>query len=297
MGTSYKREKNKRHPKGVSLRRGLLAITSLTVTLSLLHFAPSTEPSSNGKSLSEWMTDLQDPTASVTPELRAAILEIGADSVPFLIQELQAKDHWFKTLVNHLLDKLGYKMPQLARDLDRQEGAIRAFFILRSDASPAIPAISELLRQPEQLSIAGRALYAIGTNSLPALISACGHNNRIVRTHAAFVLAKITGDGGYTSSSLAVGSTNRIYRFAFGIHDGDIYTMVTNLSHPDVQVRRASLEALQERVNWNATKSIAPVVRNSLTDESATVREAARDFLDKIGSNNPPPEPGVGREF
>lgn len=292
MGTSHESEKNERLPKGVSLRRGLLAITSLTVSLSLLHFALSTEPSSNGKSLSEWMTDLQNPTASVTPELRAALLEIGADSIPFLIRELQANDHWAKTLAIHFLDKLGDNSPQLAPDLDRREGAIRAFFILRTEASSAIPAISELLQQPEQLSVAGRALYAIGTNSIPALISACGHTNRIVRAHAAFVLAKITGGGKYTSSSLAFGSTKRIYRFAFGIHDGDIYTMATNLSHPDVRVRRASLEALQERVNWSATKSIAPVVRNSLTDESATVREAAHDFLEKLGSHSPPPEPG-----
>ncbi len=238
------------------------------------------------------MAELQNPTASVTPELQAAFLEIGADSIPFLIRELQAKDHWAKTLVIDFLDKLGDNAPKLAPDLERREGAIRAFFILRSEASPAIPAISELLQQPEQLSVAGRALCAIGTNSIPALISACGHSNRLVRAHAAFVLAKITGDGEYTSSTLAFGSTKRIYRFAFGVHDGDIYTMATNLSHPDVRVRRASLEALQERVKWSAAKSIAPVVRNSITDKNPTVREAARDFLDKVGSRSSPPEPG-----
>lgn len=135
----------------------LLAITAI---------ASDPEPTYQGRSLSEWLRDLDPhgmyPANDPPPEI-VAIRKIGTNALPLLLKWIQAEDPWEAPKPNLAPC---YNMP-------RSERAARAFAILGDTAVPAVPKLTRFALTTRNEQRADRcidALAGIGPASMPSFI-------------------------------------------------------------------------------------------------------------------------------
>jgi hypothetical protein len=267
----------------------LVILTLLGCALLYASFVPR-EPVYHGRSLSSWLNELSRSFDQGGGQSAEAIRSIGTNALPRIIIALRTRDTKTKVKLSELFRRLNLIKFPFSMAHERRDEALKALMILGADAKIAIPELSGMLDNPELSPIAANALFAIGTNSIPALAAACGHTNLSVRAHVAFVLSKLTfGGGGYTTSYIPSGTTNKVYCFSLTLGDNDIAALALNLNDPHPAVRRASAEALSG-FSGIAEPAI-PALVNSLRDENPGVREAAAAALKRINPKNPADDP------
>jgi hypothetical protein len=132
------------------------------------------EPSYRGHSLSEW---LQAPPSL---EARTAIRAIGTNAIPTLLHWLSHNPpHWRTNLT--FLDRK-YLPTSISDFLDQPDHDIarQAFFMLGTNALPAVPALVKLMSQTDAPETAVRATYSLGylgPQALPYLEDALSSTN------------------------------------------------------------------------------------------------------------------------
>jgi len=144
---------------------GAKLLTILALFTLLTATAADKEPSYNGRSLSDWLHDL-DPhliyEVNHPPPEIVAIQQMGTNALPLLLKWMAAKD------------PREDPKPNLADcfNMTRSERAAMALSILGETASPAIPELTRLalnLRNRERYDRCITALAATGLQSLPSL--------------------------------------------------------------------------------------------------------------------------------
>jgi HEAT repeat protein len=184
--------------------RPTLRICLQIIFLSLLTVSSvqASEPSYNGRPLSEWLLVLEEghtmsgePVEAPTAE--EAIRQIGTNGIPTLIDLLGVYDKWS---ANKVLSKLHNK--DLTAWFKYEENifsscenirklGLRGFSILGTNAECAVPQITKMLAYSDE---APRALLAVGPKGFSALTNAMNDPNLSVRDGLIRALGK--GGGG-----------------------------------------------------------------------------------------------------
>ena len=178
---------------------GILLVAGVGTLAVKSNYFPS-EPSYQGRRLSEWLVDINyDQPQEKQNKAGEAVRQMGAKTLPFLLADLanqQAKDN-------------------------RYSQATRAFDALGPIGKPAIPKLTKLLEQNP--GYVPGALAGIGRDALPVLLNALTNGSFFVRDNTAAYLGnaiysgKITSDEASAAFPVAIDnlqydSTNALFR-------------------------------------------------------------------------------------
>jgi hypothetical protein len=279
--------------------RRILLVTAVVVAVTLaalLLWPGDREPVYRGKKLSEWLLlPRQRGIPGPSPESTEAIQHIGTNALPFLVEWIQYRTpRWRNRVANELYQRRLHSVANLfVKQADRATLSTWAFSVLGPRASGAIPQLVPLLTNSdaETRVRAGSALGAIGTNSIPVLISAW--TNRTLQTDigalntawitlgtnaspAVPVLIRLLGD-----KDEAIAATSAAL---LGINPIEPQLAVTALTSriqgTNARVRFCAVYALGSF--GPQAREAAPLLVRALDDNDASVRAATRDSLREI---------------
>ena len=171
-------------------------LTSAIVCLIAVPSARASEPSYDGKPLSEWLLILEEGhTESSEQDAQAAIRQIGTNGIPILVDLLGVyDDRSAKRVLSKLHNKdltAYFKWDENpdSRAKNLRELALDGFSILGTNAESAVPQITKEIYSDE----AARALLAIGPKGFSALTNALNDPNAGIR---GLVIRTIGKEGG-----------------------------------------------------------------------------------------------------
>jgi HEAT repeat protein len=174
-----------------SIIRILIAV--LACPLAVIS-AQSGEPTCNGKSLSEWLLDLHGE-ASSGKVAEEAVRQIGTNALPTLLDMAGATDRNAKGVLAKLQNKQlqeVYKSKE-ANVEDLRNLAVDGFAILGTNATPAIPQLTKLIRGPETRLQAMRALTKVGPGGFSVLTNALADKDDEFRNNLVWVIGEEGG--------------------------------------------------------------------------------------------------------
>jgi RNA polymerase sigma factor (sigma-70 family) len=300
---------------------GILLVAGVGTVVVKNNYFPS-EPSYQGKRLSEWLADIDyGQPQQKRDKAGEAMRKMGAKTLPFLLADLadeKVKDN-------------------------RYSQATWAFDALGSIGKPAIPKLTKLLKQNP--GYVPGALAGIGRDALPELLNALTNEDFFVRDNAAAYLGnaiysgKITSDEASPAFTIAINnltytSTNELFREntrwraagllgAFGLHPDvavpaliqgmdntnpsvvaecaaslgkfgpdaapAVPKMIQGLHNSNLQISVACVMSLGEvgeafaRLGENASSAIA-ALNDAASSTNATISAIAKSELENIGT-------------
>ncbi len=286
-----------------------IGLPALISTVIFYFALPPREPSYHGQSLHEWVRVYTEGygwgDAPQILEADDAIRHMGKRSLPFLVDMISAR-----------------AFEGNPRDL------LRAFWLLRGAAKPAVPRLTRLLNQPETSEAAANALGSIGADGLAGLVNAVSSTNPEVRASAVAALLNYYPWGGQeaepnfkidpdelramqamekTVVPALVGSINDPHtgpetRFYAMCILGEFHRepqvvvplLVKILENPRDPERRGA--AMNLGGFGEQGKAAVPILTRSLQDPDPMVREHSTNSLKKINAavKAPQKEPKVG---
>jgi HEAT repeats len=263
----------------------LLLLTSI-ILWQLLRPRPH-EPIYQGKPLHYWLRNAAAWDAETSSPDTIALLSIGTNALPVLIEDLHAHDYpivarFYMFLARHSLLPHGFTPA-----IDRRERALKAITILGPLAKPAIPALADCLDYPGDALDAVYVLGGYGSSgkpylspeATPALLKALTNNNPGVRATAA--------------NRLGLSQTQP---------DLIVPALIRALKDPAPEVRRNAASAFGG-IYKKQPDIIVPRLIETLDDNDAEVRKftawmlgrygpAAKDAIPKLTNllSNAPPD-------
>lgn len=150
--------------------------------------AQASEPSYNGKPLSEWLLILKIGYTSAgehaeRADAREAIQQIGTNAIPTLLDILGATDRNKGWVLSRLKSK-GFRRMYHNQNVptdDLQDTGVEAFGLLGTNAISAIPKINKLFRDWETCSPAAQVLAGLGMEGVAALTNGLASKNDNIR--------------------------------------------------------------------------------------------------------------------
>src|SRR5262249_32869582 len=193
------------------MRRLALIMASVVIILSAaLFFLTPREPWCRGRPLSAWLTTYRkiyagNLTNPGVQETRDALLEIGTNSLPWLLRWLGSEQPTWKQNALILHDQLpkGLRSKFIRGQIDGQKEANRvteaslAFGFLGTNAGPAAHELEALAVQRARPVVADRAmdvLRRLGKDALPSLMIIAANTNSLQRTAAIFAFGALRAD-------------------------------------------------------------------------------------------------------
>ncbi len=240
---------------------GTIAAAVLVFLLfgSLLTRKPVDDPQSNGHPLSYWIEtygaqwyDTDTGIASDTPELEDAtnaISQLGTNALPLLLKWLPYDSpfwarplHWIPSALGG--EKLVARVEQ--NTIVRGAMASACFRLLGTNAEPAIPALTVMMRDTSRPIVATRAIFALGSigkPTFPLLTQALSDIHQPEREHIINAIAVYMPRAVGTSACLP--------------------SLLAGLTDSDPSVRRRATNALnflapQTITNLGARAALAP---------------------------------------
>ncbi len=202
---------------------------------------------------------------------------MGTNSLPFMLEVISHEDSLLKEKFITQLEKLNFLGLQLPFTTHLKGATCFALKALGTNSTGIVPHLATVASNPNLMGWAFSALFAIGSAGAPGFITACGNTNLLIRAEAALYLSKVS-DGSQRGAGWHWGrypSSQRPHAFlscTIG-GDDDAIAIARQLKHPNVAVRRASVEALS--LYCRQRKSVLPDLRKALQDERPEVRTAA----------------------
>jgi hypothetical protein len=151
------------------------------------------EPSYQGKSLSEWLMDFDNPSPETQALAADAIRQIGSQAVPFLVNRLsEAQLAQVRLEAKKWREKQENAVYSVPRPANPRQEAMAALDALGPMAVDALPVLRKLLHDdPPDL----QALYVaarIGPASVPLLTESLTNEDKVVRLSAQVCLDMIS---------------------------------------------------------------------------------------------------------
>jgi len=178
------------------MRMRLSAVLFLLPVLSLC-LGCGSEPQHQGKSLSEWQTQLSDEDPSLGVQAAAALGQIGSEAVPALTAALQIEDETVRAAVVRALGRANPESITVATDALQDEAAgvrVAAVEVLGTHGHRAVETLISTMQQDEVPVVRAAAATQLGMLALqpdvtvPALTSAFGDKSVEVRRAVANAL-------------------------------------------------------------------------------------------------------------
>jgi hypothetical protein len=294
----------------------------LVVVIGAVIFFPSSEPTYEGRTLSEWILDynqffrdegFSDPGGVMMPSKRIAsreyqqqknlasnaLCQIGPRAVPFLVKWIDyeppswnprlrtyIETHFKKSKVREMV------LNRLNQGARRADESLPVFKFLGASAEEAVPSLTKMLNGKKRgpASKAGLALSAIGPKGLPPLMQALADSSRSDRDEIAFRICQM-GTNGRPAIPLLI----RCFKEPkpTGLSP-NTYDAMMNLQPEPGQIIPALIEAIADpkRRVPNAIHDLAsfgraasnavPALLDALNDPNFYTRAAATSVLQRI---------------
>jgi len=186
----------------------VILVVIVEVSCSTILFSQTNEPSYQGRSLSEWLTDFDNRNLSQQSHNMAAeaVRHIGSPALPILMERLgEVRSKKFKLELQEWRNRPGAAEDSIARPVDPRLEALAGLDALGSEAAGALPALGKLLKNdPPDLC----ALYVaarIGPAGVPLLRSSLTNEVKAVRLAAEVCLDMISSHSEVLYPSIPVG--------------------------------------------------------------------------------------------
>lgn len=177
----------------------LLTACLAAVVGSYAFLRSSDEPSFQGRSLSQWI-DLAAQPNDLRLEAESAVRTLGTNAVPTLLEWIRYEPPAWQPFARAKFSLLLYTAPGrwLLGDSSHQNAnrAIYGFFILKTNASCAVPDLADLFKDSKRPKAAGRAmvvLYALGPPAFPQMVAALADTNHPWRDRVAPYFTAMAG--------------------------------------------------------------------------------------------------------
>ena len=186
-----------------------IVMAGIITSWLMVHFRRPKEPSYQGRTLTEWLSDCSvypPPVLGESPRVfnshfpatEHAVKEIGTNAIPALLDMLQVGDSMtdLKAKLNLLLDRQSIIHFHFRSGYDYRRLAVFGFEILNKDAAPAVPALIGLLNNQHTIARYHviRALENIGPaakDAVPALLLRLNDQEVSTRYAVGYALTKI----------------------------------------------------------------------------------------------------------
>jgi HEAT repeat protein len=170
-------------------RASLVVALALAAIGALFCASRSNEPSYQGRSLSQWLRDIENAREDPEAEpAKNAVRQIGTNAIPYLLGKMRTEDSKLKTRFITLLAKAHIFSVRIANSNRQHLRALLGFEALGPQASSAIPDLKALLNNTELVGSVGWALVSISPNGVEAAASGLQSTNAIIRRETAGVL-------------------------------------------------------------------------------------------------------------
>jgi len=306
---------------------GLIGVLSLVLAVALLPWRFSTpDPVYQGKRLSQhlagfrgdavWIDDsppfglrvysVSRPALSQTAN--AALAEAGTNAIPLLLDWLTTKDSTRDWIVA-AARILAISNPDHLSAVEKRSAAVVALHRLGPLAGDHLREILPLLGDPYHVHVAVLAAAGVGAKQGPALLTltnACNNGYFVTEMNALTALGSMGWDATPAMPTLIsklLAPSHEVRAAATvacakvsGSAEVVVPLIVANLQSTN-RVLNGSLAAAQvDQMNlWAlgqfgpAARSALPVISNLVSSPDATIRQAAADAIEKIGSGQLPP--------
>jgi hypothetical protein len=252
-------------------------LTSAIICLIAVPSARASEPSYNGKPLSEWLLVLEEGHTGSGERIeasdsQAAIRQIGTNGIPIMVDLISVYDDWSAKRVLsklHNKDLTAYfkwdENPD-SRAKNLRKLALDGFSILGTNAESAAPQITKTLSYSDE---AARALTMIGPKGFSALTNALNDSNSSVRDAIIRALGKEGGGDPEVIKQL----------------------LVNALKDPDTLIRLHAADILRDKASDAVITTLMPLLDasdygncKSAADTLGTLGPAAKVAVPKLFS-------------
>jgi len=270
------------------MKRPPMAAAALTFVIALGSLAGA-EPSSEEKSLSDWIESLALPDASQRLDALEAIGELGPEAegmeaaVPVLVRTLGDDDPHVRATAARTLGALG----------PMAKPAVPSLVAALADRGSTVVVIDGMPSQERVWVVASKALGDVGPAAVPDLIAALDHDDPRVCAGAAGALSQIGPEAKDAVEPLLrvlarddVRTRPAAIWGLMGIGPeakAAVPRLTQALTHEDFHTQYWACRALRE-IGPEA-KAAVPVLVGLLTDGVASVRRNAAQALGGIGSD------------
>ena len=248
----------------------------------------SSEPSYNGKSLTQWLDDYnQAPNLELTAPASEAIRAMGTNCLPYLLAHVRHHDSAFRDKLMRMLGKQRFISLPFSPGYPYSSASVLALYALGGRAAPIFPDLLRLSENPDTCYVGGMCLLATGTNGLPTLAIVCRSTNVVVRVQAALMIALMRSMG---SPWFSWGWDNtppfkrRTFTIGYAVGDQPCREFIRMLDDSDPAIRRAGADAINVYVRASsatAKDAIQPLAA-ATKDADPEVRQSAKDALIKL---------------
>ncbi|MBI1178736.1 hypothetical protein GC207_14985 [bacterium] len=301
-------------------KRWLIALTVGVFAFGIwFFFLRNTEPSYEGKRLSEWLVQYGQPSWGDSEKAKEAIQAIGTNGLPILVSWIAYDPGSWRRKLWMTTYAPGTQRPRLWTVANKYQGLIQrsptlrqlvfggverafasqqAFEALGPMAAPAIPWLHELASRSGNSDASRRAVNAlvyIGPTAIPALtnlVATTGlagdilHRNSLehfgaqAAEFAPFLIEQVR-HGELRLASVSADSLGALRLDPVQA----IPALIEATSSPDTKVRRAAVHALSE-FEAEAISAI-PALQRLRSDSNVTVRADAARAIEKIKGKPP----------
>jgi hypothetical protein len=172
----------------VIINIGLLAVF-VSAGCSTDSHPKTNEPGYQGKSLSEWLMDFDNPSPETQALAADAIRQIGSQAVPFLVNRLsEAQLKQFKLEEKKWQHKQEIAVYSVPRPPDPRRESLAALDALGSEAADALPALEKLLHEDPPDVLALYVAARIGPAGVLLLTESLTNEVKAVRLSAQICL-------------------------------------------------------------------------------------------------------------
>ena len=226
-----------------------------------------TEPAYGGRTVVEWLDELQNPDTNAQAAAQQAIRQLGRQAVPAIIDLLEARDGWLKTKCLELESRQSFFEFPFHLAAEQRSEAFEACRLLGPAAEDALPALVELAEiEPSAIPV----MAGLGRGSIYCLLRALDNPKRSIRLNAIDAL------GGLRGASFKV-----------------VPALMKMLAGKETEAKVFSIKSLG--AIQPASEEVLPALVQSLADPSPSVRRMAATVIAKYGPLAKAAVPGLLR--
>jgi HEAT repeat protein len=287
-------ERSLRRSRG-KIVAGLVVIFGLVIMWSM----SSSEPSYQGRRLSEWLKGFDKPFETtfivsfqdMPVDALEAVRHMGVDSLPTLLEQIQARDSIVVQKLYDLWERQSVIKFRPTPAIVKQRRASIALAALGPKALQALPRLEKLLQDENTLRPASLAIAYLGHDGVKVLTNALSNPNPVVRRECLTALSNVQ-TGGEVAIPILISSlrdpdpvVQGRAALALAVIRDEPWLAIPALTELVAKTNAARLEAIIALGQYGpmATSAIPQFLDCLLASDSMT-RSSARTALKRIGA-------------